>query len=532
MADTTYDRADWQPSPQPEDSVISAEHLGLVDFAQRLGSSATNDEPGIADVTQDADLLMSLLSSPPHVVSDEGEHSSFPGVSAGYVNDHHYMSDASTSSATTTSTQHRRESFRFSHPSLSLDRKRKTLPFGKLRTPCTAPDKEDEIEEIEMPPPAVLLGRALKVDDREAHRLSADAMARNLMQSFQKAIVWRTQAWMEALSASLVRQEKELLRRNATEEELKALLRTSEARLFLRLRQVSKAIEVKRAETCFHVLPQRTERQQQEEEPEGSLVKRRRIESEDSELRMGETEYQYTVCHALEFDGTIHLKTPAGNSEISLEVPGFIEGTFLSSEPGMEDLTAVEVEIDTNILSSMVEKSCRIIVRSSIEHICRQEAPHVSSKAEASKEASSERAEASSPYPRFQRTTVIGESECPSDVAVVTPRAKAPQFVAGGEPISLQIPDDLDGRQPRRISPQPHMPDVAGMHFTPSTPSPSESKPLPCMVSPAPKAEGFQETGFKLAKRGRKGKNGPNLPVLVEVACAAMHAKAGLTTGQ
>lgn len=546
MADTTYDRADWQPSPQPEDSVISPEHLALVDFAQRLGSSAENDEPGIADVTHDADLLMSLLSSPPHiVVNDEGEHSSLSGVpAAAYVNDNHYLSDASTSSAsaTTTSTQHRRDSFRFSHPSLSLDRKRKTLPFGKLRTPCTAPDKEDENNEAPPPPPAVLLGRALKVDDREAHRLSADAMARNLMQSFQKAIAWRIQAWVNALSASLVRQEKELLRRNATEEELKALLQTSEARLFLKLRQVSKEIEIKRAETCFHVLPQRSERQQQQEEdPEGSLVKRRRIESEDSELRMGETEYQYSVCHALEFDGTIHLKTPAGNSEISLEVPGFIEGTFLSSEPGMEDLTAVEVEIDTNILSSMVEKSCRIIVRSSIEHICKQEAPQVSSEpeaAEASKEeASSKPSEASSPYPRFQRTTVIGESECPSDVAVVTPRAKAPQFLAGGEPISLQIPDDLEGRKPRRISPQPHMLDVAGMQFTPSTPSPTEwNKPLPQMVSPPPKAEGFQETGFKLAKRGSgtaaKATNGPNLPVLVEVACAAMHAKAGLATGQ
>jgi len=43
------DRSDWQTSPQPEDSITSPEHLALVDFAQRLGSVTTNDEPGIAD---------------------------------------------------------------------------------------------------------------------------------------------------------------------------------------------------------------------------------------------------------------------------------------------------------------------------------------------------------------------------------------------------------------------------------------------------------------------------------------------------
>ena len=282
-ADSTLDRADWQPSPQPEDSVISPEHLALVDFAQRLGSVTTNDEAGVTDsgdVRQYADLLMSLLSSPPHVVRDDGELNSLSSLAVGAASDHHYMSDASTSSATTSSSTHRRESFRFSHPSLSLDRKRKPLP--PKRTPCTAPEKDDETEDSELPPPAVLLGRALRVDDREAHRLSADAMARNLLQSFQKAIVWRIQAWMDALKASLVQQEKALLQQNASEEELRELLKTSEAQLFHKLRLVSKAIEVKRAETCFHVLPQRIERQRQDDVTEAPFVKRRRIESEDS----------------------------------------------------------------------------------------------------------------------------------------------------------------------------------------------------------------------------------------------------------
>ena len=137
---------------------------------------------------------------------------------------------------------------------------------------------------------------------------------------------------MDTLSASLVKREQSLLRQGATEGQLRELLKTKEAQLYLRLREVSKTIDVKRAETCFHVLPQRVEKKPDEEE-EAAPTKRRRIESEDSELRMCETEYQYTVCHALEFDGTLHLKTPAGHSEITLEVPGFIEGNFLSSEP-------------------------------------------------------------------------------------------------------------------------------------------------------------------------------------------------------
>ena len=532
-AETHHERAEWQASPQPEDSVISPEHLALVDFACRLGSFTTNEEPGIADarnVRQHANLLMSLLAAP-HIVSDDLEHT----VSTACVSspgDQHYLSDASTSSATTASTVHRRESFRFSHRSLSLDCKWQ-FPYERpLKTPCTAPEKAQD----ESAPPAVLLGRALKVDDREAHRLSADAMARNLLQSFQKAIKWRIQAWMDALSESLVEQEAALVRQNATEEEIQELLKTSEAQLFLRLRQVAQSIEVQHAETCFHVLPQRAQRDHHDSTTEGGeepedvpLGKRRRIESEDSELRMGETEYQYTVCHALEFDGTIHLLTPAGHSEITLEVPGYIEGTFLSSDPGMEDLTAVEVEIDTNILASMVEKSCRIIVRSSVEHLCKQQQKAADAADLEEEELDTEEpiktAEASLPYPG----TTAGPSMA---AAIVTPRGKAAPFLSDSGPVFLQIPEDLDtvSREPRRISPQPHSPAMGNsmsMSFTPSTPSKRPRDSLAAMVSPAPK-ESVREDAYPLAKQGEDLEKGQNLPVLVEVACAAMQAKAGL----
>ena len=555
-AETHQDRAEWQASPE-ESGVISPEHLALVDFACRLGSFTTNDEPGIADATnvrQDANLLMSLLAAP-HVVSDDPEHSTLspvstaPGVlSHSNDHDHHYLSDtASTSSTTTASSSHRRDSFRFSHPSLSLDGKWK-FPYERpLKTPCTAP--EDKAEDESSPaPPAVLLGRALKVDDREAHRLSADAMARNLLQSFQKAIKWRIQAWMDALSASLVAKEAALLCRKLTKEAVKELLvKSNEAQLYLRLRQAVQSIEVQHAETCFHVLPQRSQSGSAEEglledDSSGNPVgKRRRIESEDStdELRMtGETaEYQYSVCHALEFDGTIHLLTPAGHSEITLEVPGYIEGTFLSSEQGMEDLTAVEVEIDTNILASMVEKSCRIIVRSSVEHICKEQAADAEAdavdalnlqprqKQQQDTEEPIKTTEAASPYPGRQAATPT--AGITASAAIVTPRSKVAPFLPNG-PGFLQIPEDLDSanRAPRRISPQPHSPAMGDSMstYTPSTPSKRPRDTLPPMVSPAPKE------AFQLSKREEEApqEEGQNLPVLVEVACAAIQAKSGL----
>jgi len=569
------DRSDWQASPQPEDSIISPEHLALVDFAQRLGSVTTNDEPGIADavdVKHDANLLMSLLSSPPHLVRDDLENNSLcdttpsgtavAAAAAAAVGDHHYMSDASTSSvshATTASssshTQPRRDSFRFSHPSLSLDCKWKQRP---LRTPCTAPDKTaaGEAEDTVVQPPAVLLGRALKVDDREAHRLSADAMGRNLLQSFQKAIKWRIQAWMDSLAELLAEQEKELKRQNLSQEEIRdMLMKTGEAKLYTRLRQAAQVIEVQHAETNFYVLPQRVQRDkpEQEEGVDSPLSKRRRIESEDSDdLRMhcDETEYQYSVCHAVEFDGTIHLNTPAGHSEITIEVPGFIEGTFLSSDPGMEDLTAVEVEIDTNILASMVEKSCRIIVRSSVEHICKLEneakkdAPIVEEDTE-SAEVSLSLVNKEKITPEGSHSTAVTFSK--SMAAVVTPKPRSSAFIgsdADSKHSFLHIPVDLDNvnREPRRISPQPRALDMTTNLFTstPTTPSQPEGRPLPSMVSPAPKMmDVYEERTFKLAKRSdsrtkadageASNESGPNLPVLVEVACAARQAKTGLT---
>jgi hypothetical protein len=44
-------------------------------------------------------------------------------------------------------------------------------------------------------PPAFLLIRPLVVDDRGAMSFSAEAMARNMLLSFQTAVQWRVDTW-------------------------------------------------------------------------------------------------------------------------------------------------------------------------------------------------------------------------------------------------------------------------------------------------------------------------------------------------
>jgi len=536
--------------PGPEESFISPEHVALVDFACRLGSFTTKEEPGIADASnmqQDAKLLMSLLTV--HIVSDDvnslssaeshQNSNSSPSPSSHHPchsphgsNDHHYLSDAdaSTSSATTsTANSASSRSFRFRHPSLSLDGKWKARDDRPRKTPCpttevssTTADEANDGSAL----PAVLLGRPLNVDDREAHRLSADAMARNLLQSFQKAIQWRIQAWMDALSTNLVQQEQAMKARNASIKEVQELLKTPQAQLFMQLQQAAKTIEVQHAETCFHVLPQRTEKPSEEEAvKEGPPVgKRRRIDSEDSlEGLTGsvceEADYQYTVCHALEMDGTIHLLTPVGHSEIKIEVPGYIEGTFLSS---MEHLMAVEVQLDTRILANMVEKACRIIVRSSVEHICQQ---HNRVKAALAKDMfdsvegvadEEEQQDTEEPIKAAAISPLPQGTAATSDraAAIVTPRAKvSPLLPESPSDGFLHIPHDLDSASsnPRRISPQPISTAIGNLvpytTAVPTTPSKRPREAL-AMVSPPPACQIDQEDQDERE----------NLPVLVEAA--------------
>ena len=179
----------WEPSSRSvSDSTLgsftsSSEQLALSSFAHQLYSVSSSNDPCIAeenDVRQEAKLLMSLACLTPNTIS----------VQSGRV------SPPSDSSTHTVSSKRTRDSFRFACPSLSLEDHSQEGGLQNTTLPSSQPSSSQNKTEIA---PAALLGRVLHVDDRDALRLSSEAMARNIMQSYEKAIHWRIQSWIDSL---------------------------------------------------------------------------------------------------------------------------------------------------------------------------------------------------------------------------------------------------------------------------------------------------------------------------------------------
>jgi len=180
-----------------------------------------------------------------------------------------------------------------------------------------------------------------------------------------------------------------------------------------------------------------------------------------------------------------------------------------------------------------VEKSCRIMVRSSIEQVFNRDkeagASCLGRKAAVSTNKSDlqmycRSTELSSPA----ATNPVHFPTLSSRAAIVTPRIKSPPpTICGREDHTktglLPIPDDFDDKRvhPHRITPQPRSPEPTLINFTPTTPVQNVMDvSSPSLVSPpaANRTLDYSRTDLALGPRDR----GPNLPVLVEVACAAM----------
>lgn len=503
----------------------SEEKTALTEFAYRLGAYNCINESGIVDecsTRREAKLLMSLLSFPPKLDMGDLEPISFS------ESEHSYASDSSTS---------RRDHFSFTCPSLSLESSERSFghshSFDTQERVAVRKRTEDKRKSSSSTRPASLLGRTLKVDDRDALRLSADAMARNIRHSFQSAMDWRIKTWMEALSKTLVRKEKEMKQAGASENELKRLLEIPEAVLFLKLKQIAQIIQVTSTGTSFRVVALCPSETVAEEPP----FKRLRLEN-TSDFEEGE--YHYKVSYILAMDCTVCLQTPAGCSEITLQVPGTIEGIFLSSETGMEELRSVVVELDTEILTAMLDKSARTIVRASIESYSpsnhEEEEKESVDEAVATDDEEAEEVAPSThafttmmtPPPRPSSATVSAEDV---RAAIVTPRVVSGGFhdssSSSHHPILLPIPEKLQPHEEkhsyiaRRISPQPSSPDFTKGHRFAAPPS-----------SPVPQSSSRNNMGVPLispnVNDGRQFEessgNCPSLPLLVEVACREMQA--------
>lgn len=492
-------------------STTSAEQLALIGFAQRLFSVATNDERNTTDETdvrKEAQLLMSLSCLPPSNITIESGRAS----------------PSSDTSLGQSSGSRGRDNFTFSCPSLSLENRQlesdtqQSLLSSSTSCSSTATDRA----------PAVLLGRVLKVADVDALRLSSEAMARNIMQSYEKAIQWRIQSWIGSLSRVLVDKERELIASGLDNEaNLKRIRESSEGLLIVFLRDISSKIRVEHAATDFKILSQRT-KSSEDGNDEPPMKRPRRdssIVSEQSGLT--ETDYEYSVSHLMTLECELSIEAPGvGNISIELKVPGTMKGVFLSVSDDYEHLTEVMLDINTDILASMIEKSSRMVVRSSVESSLgdnegekSQESKDnvpLSQEVSLSQEAKEEVADNShlaTPTASALSTPKAALSEGRmSNIALVTPKdSSLREFHSNHEQIILSFPDSSSEDEKPILVPKPKRSrtmDIVSAFSTGFQSTKSMGTVSPTVVTPSKTVHEYTD-----------GKTqGPNLPALVEIA--------------
>lgn len=461
-------------------SAPTTEHCSLINFAYRLGAIVKNNDPSIVDqngVRQEAKLLMSLSSSST-MGNNFSSTSAVEAASPVAVNAQQHVSGRITPQSVTSASSggSRRETFCFTCPALSLEDKDNTDEDNN-----NASSRENEDREVNtvdyttqeglMNCPAVMMGRTLKVDDKDAMRLSSDAMARNVMQSFQKAMKWRIQSWVDSLSAVLVQREQELLEQGEGNDEalLDALYYSNEALLVAALRQIESKIQVLETSTEFKVLHKVTN-------AAVDRSKKQRLDTdEDDRAGLEEGEYVYDVLHVLELQCALTISSPAGNVQIDLNVPGTIKGTFLSSEENYhEELTDVNIHVNTAMLATMIERSSRIAVRCSAEAMLKGECVETSekegTKTSPSIESAAVQTPSTLPAPKtlFESPHPAASTRSPkrklseddvhpvSGLVVITPArdASSPSDFADSDsdgdtkPSKLQIPDNFHRSKP------------------------------------------------------------------------------------
>jgi len=482
----------------------SAEQLALIGFAARLGTSVCREDGEESDneLRSEAQLLMSLLSSNP--VSSKSDTIKDQNLD---IIKPYFEEEPSCDGKPFISSKS--ASFSFSCPSLSLDEcQQKKTSWVPRRKRFGSDDSEYSVPPPKtLPAPVVSMGRPLVVDDRDALRLSAEAMARNILNTFQKAVQWRKKCWIEALARPLVTQEQRMKEAGATEEELKDLLDTPVAMVIASLNESE--IEVLDARTSFRVMPHIWKRSQENYSHPTKKMK-----------TSYHNEKSYVTAHVLTFQTVLNFSSPCGYSEVTLEAPGVIEGTFERPHVGEAKLIGVSVEIDTKVLATMIEKSSRIIARASAESFM-----NPTTETEIGKEVSNSFQTPNNDVtltPRKISGLDITEF-CHVPSTIITPRRKSPSasyYDADSYITEKTFAPSIENKCDalRMVSPQPRLRPCDALSLDTPLPAP---KTLPSLISPDPTASKSDPEKTQFLTFGTKA--GPSLPALVEVACAAMH---------
>lgn len=423
--------------------------------------------------------------------------------------------------------QHRADTSRTNHESILNHEFSFTCPSLSLISPG---NKNNNSAIGTSTNPSDLLSRKITVNDKDALRLNSEAMAWNLLKSFQTALEWRRHAWIHSLESKLV--EKELL--SEGKDDWKTLLHTPEARILETLKHHRMdELRVVEARTSFRVSRQRWPLSATTEQ-QPPARKKARLEKSDIS----------TAAHVLSFQCVLHLVTPAGYSKVTLEAPGIIQGVWNTTRDN--ELVSVNMDIDTKVLTKIMEQSCRFLVRSSVESYWETAAapPSVVSSATASDEESATLSdEAVSDvlqHPAATLTTtarvvsVSTASDTDESLVYVTPvRRQVGGFVsptpsADGGSKTIPLPDMMDDHDARLVSPAPSI--MTGPHHhhhrrrigATLKPKPTKAATMSSLlplVSPPPRQEEYLSTS--------DGEQGPSLPALLEVACAAIQQTSG-----
>lgn len=177
-------------------------------------------------------------------------------------------------------------------------------------------------------------------------KLASETIASNIFKTFTKSIEWRKRCWTESLSQSLWAAERKMKQSGASDGDLKSLLKTPPAVVISCLKE--SRIKVLAARTFFRVLPTLWDK---------------------NDDRQKTNDDQSYLTYVLTFKTVLNISSPSGYSEVTLEAPGTIQGSFARTKSSESDLRSVAIVIDTRVLATIIEKSNRIIVRAAVESL-------------------------------------------------------------------------------------------------------------------------------------------------------------------
>ncbi|KAL7447572.1 hypothetical protein ACHAXS_014478 [Conticribra weissflogii] len=373
----------------PAHAAITNEHLSLVGFAARLGTTMTNDasnsDEDAKSVRDEAVLLMSLLTGrkadeilEEEVGATSGCSSSSNNPAAGVneaITGIEKALEAPTTTATgSTSTRPQARdmgNFSFSFPLLSLQPD--SNHGEQLQIEEYGRGRNDDGDDEDLPPPSQLLGRMHSIHDKEAIRRSSDTMARNVLESFGAALVWRAKTWIQSLCRVLALKDqcKTEEKENSDGEEddnYNEIMSSREMQIIDAIVRSSEEVSVVNIKTSFRVLPDRID---DSESSAGDANKLQESKEPDSK-RLKSDPNEYKIKHKLVFEATVSMTCNDGDERyrtVKLQAPGEIEGTFLTgdSPSGEDNLSGVSITLDTAALALCLERQSRSVVRRAAE---------------------------------------------------------------------------------------------------------------------------------------------------------------------